>query len=119
MANEVKGTGVSVTCLCPGPTRTEFDRRAGLTGSKSFSGKLMSADAVAQVGYDAMMRGKPCAVAGLKNKAQLWPTPLMPRSVLASFARKFNEVQPVQALSGRHESGRLALRTAAARPRNP
>ncbi|HZL36545.1 MAG TPA: SDR family oxidoreductase [Tepidisphaeraceae bacterium] len=92
LSNELQGTGVSVTCLCPGPTRTRFAQRAGLSHSKAFSENVMDAAAVAQAGYAAMIAGKPVAVSGLRNKLRMLPIPLVPNRVLAHFSRKYHEV---------------------------
>src|SRR5580704_272179 len=57
LSNEVQGTGVSVTVLCPGATRTEFAQAAGIADSELFRGPVMGGAEVAQIGYDAMMAG--------------------------------------------------------------
>jgi short-subunit dehydrogenase len=79
---ELKPYGITVTTLCPGPTKSEFKVRAGSQRSRLFEAFVMEAPVVAQVGYDAMMRGKPVAIPGLRNKlipmaARLTPRPLM------------------------------------------
>jgi short-subunit dehydrogenase len=92
ISNELKGTGVTVTALCPGPTRTGFAQRAGLCGTKAFRDNVMDAAAVAHAGYAAMMAGKPLAVTGLRNKLRMIPIPLVPSRMLAHFSRKYHEV---------------------------
>ena len=58
LANEFEGTGVTVTVLCPGPTRTEFETAAGITDSKLFRGSAMTARKSRGIGYRAMMAGR-------------------------------------------------------------
>src|SRR5256886_10840391 len=55
LANEVAGTGVTVTALCPGPTETGFSSRAGSEHSRLFNGPTMDARTVAQAGYSGPM----------------------------------------------------------------
>jgi short-subunit dehydrogenase len=97
VANELQGTGVSVTVLCPGPTRTEFDTAAGIQDSQLFKGPAMTAAAVAREGYAAMMAGRPEVIAGTRNRWMILLTRLAPRSMLARLARRLNSsVQSVE-----------------------
>jgi short-subunit dehydrogenase len=88
IAEELKGTGVTVTALCPGPTATEFAERAQMTNTKLFRGSLMSAAEVASIGYEALMRGQTTAVPGLTNKALVFSVRLSPRSMVTKLARE-------------------------------
>jgi short-subunit dehydrogenase len=90
IANELQGSGVSVTVLCPGPTKTEFDTAAGLGDSNLFKGPIMSAAAVAREGYAAMMAGRPEVIAGARNRWMILLTRLAPRTMLAGFTRRLN-----------------------------
>jgi short-subunit dehydrogenase len=90
LANEVQGTGVSVTVLCPGPTRTEFAAAAGIADSYLFRGPTMGAAEVARIGYDAMMAGKPSVIAGARNRWMMRGARLIPRSWVAATTRKLN-----------------------------
>lgn len=90
LSNEVEGTGVSVTVLCPGPTRTEFAEAAGIADSKLFHGPTMGAAEVALVGYRAMMAGKPSVIAGARNRWTMRGARLIPRSWIAATTRKLN-----------------------------
>lgn len=90
--NEVHDQGITVTTLCPGPTRTEFQSRAGMDASKLFSGpNVMDARTVAGIGYRAMMDGKSLVVAGRLNALTVFLTRFAPRQLAASMARKFAE----------------------------
>jgi uncharacterized protein len=90
VANEVKGTGVTVTALCPGPTLTGFSEAAGTSGSKLFHGAAMSAADVAGDGYRAMMAGKAEVISGARNRWMILGTRLAPRTMLAGIARRLN-----------------------------
>lgn len=65
---EMKGTGVTLTALCPGPTESGFQNRAAMTDSKLVQGTLMSGESVAQQGYDALMAGSDIVVPGFRNQ---------------------------------------------------
>jgi short-subunit dehydrogenase len=88
LRNELKDTGVTVTCLMPGATETEFFRRAGMEDTKvSTDAKDDPAD-VAKDGFDAMMKGDADVVSGLKNKIQTTVANLTPNEMLAEQHRK-------------------------------
>jgi len=92
LRNELKDTGISVTCLIPGATETEFFRRADLMDTKVGTEENKSDPAeVARAGFDAMMAGEGDVIAGLKNKAQVAMASVMPASVLAEQHRKMAE----------------------------
>ena len=66
----------------------------------------MEADAVALEGFEAMMKGRAVVVPGLKHRIQLFPTPLVPRRLLAYFARQYHETpnKGVQAAQDKWEA---------------
>ncbi|MGE5417156.1 MAG: SDR family NAD(P)-dependent oxidoreductase [Acidobacteriota bacterium] len=68
LAEELKGTGVTVTTLCPGPTESGFASRAGMEHVGLFKFGVMDSRRVAEIGYRAMMKGQRAIVAGLQNK---------------------------------------------------
>ncbi len=80
LAEEMKGTGITVTALCPGATRTEFEKRAGVEHTPLFKGKTMTAKRVARIGYRGMMRGKRVVVPGWKNWILAFLVRFTPRS---------------------------------------
>jgi len=85
---EVRGTGVHVTALCPGATATGFQARGGMEESRMVSGRtLPSAARVAEVGYAAMKAGKPMVVEGTMNRVGAFATRLGPRTLNARAAR--------------------------------
>jgi short-subunit dehydrogenase len=88
--NEVSDAGVAVTCLCPGPTSTEFDKRAGATMTKLFKG-AMDARTVARQGWDALKANKPLVITGRKNAAMAFMTRFAPLQLTANMARKVME----------------------------
>lgn len=89
LAHELVGTGVTATTLCPGPTRTGFEQRAGMQASKLFRGRrVMDAAEVARVGYDAMLRGRPVVIAGRANRWLALLARLVPRAWAADTARR-------------------------------
>jgi short-subunit dehydrogenase len=95
LRNELKDTGVTVTCLMPGPTDTEFFARAGMLDTKVGSDEGAKADPadVAKIGFKAMMDGEADVVAGLKNKMQVIMSKVMPSQVVAEQHRKIAEPQ--------------------------
>ncbi len=92
LRNELKDTNVTVSCLMPGPTDTEFFERADMMDTKVGSDpkKADPAD-VAKTGYQAMQKGEGDVVAGFKNKLQAAMAAVTPQSVLAEQHRKMAE----------------------------
>ena len=68
LSNELKDSGVTVTCLMPGATETDFFERADMADTKVGSGEKAPASDVAKTGFDAMMKGELKVVAGFGNK---------------------------------------------------
>jgi uncharacterized protein len=101
LRNELKDTGVTVTCLMPGVTDTEFFERADLMDTKLGAQENKADPAeVARIGFKAMMDGEGDVVAGLKNKLQTAMAAVTPASVLAEQHRKMAE--PGSAKGKRH-----------------
>jgi short-subunit dehydrogenase len=91
LSNELKGTGVTVTCLCPGATATEFHKRAKATGQRLLRMGSMDARTVAEDGYRALMAGKPVVISGFKNWLVAQSVRVSPRSLVTAIARKIQE----------------------------
>jgi hypothetical protein len=92
LANETRGTGVTVTTLCPGPTRTEFQRRAGLKEVLLFRGPLVSsAEDVARAGYAGWKRGKRLVIPGIANRILIQAERLAPRRLTMAITRRLQE----------------------------
>jgi len=89
---ELKDTGVSVTCLMPGATETEFFERADMMDTKVGTEKKMDAGEVARIGFKAMMDGEGDVVAGWKNKVTAAVASVTPATMLAEQHRK--QAQP-------------------------
>ncbi len=85
---EIKDSGVTVTCLMPGATETDFFERAGLQDTKLGQSTKDSAAAVAKQGYDAMMNGEGDVVAGWHNKLQSAIANITPASWLAEVHKR-------------------------------
>ena len=92
LRNELKDSGVTVTCLMPGATHSEFFERAGLQDTQLGQSKnKMEPKQVAEIGYDALMRGDGDVVAGVGNKLQAAAASVMPQSMLAEMHRRMAE----------------------------
>ena len=91
LRHELKDTGVTVTCLMPGATETEFFDRADLKDTKVGSDKKDDAAKVAKDGFDAMMAGKGDVVSGWLNKLQSAIANVLPAGMVAEQHRKMTE----------------------------
>jgi short-subunit dehydrogenase len=89
LAEELSGTGVTVTTLCPGPVRTEFQARAGMAESRLFAlaPLVLDAAAVARAGYAGLRRGKRLVIPGLANRVLVQSERLAPRRLVTAIAR--------------------------------
>jgi short-subunit dehydrogenase len=87
LAEELAGTGVTVTTLCPGPTRTNFGKIANFRGGDHLTKHAMSAETVARYGHDAFRRGRVVAIPGLSNWLLTLLVRLLPRLVVRRIVR--------------------------------
>ena len=94
LREELRGTGITVTALCPGPTRTEFGEEAGF-GESVILDKLPRPGSreVAEYGVRAMMRGKGIAVHGILNRMHVFMLRALPRGLVVRLVRRFQEVR--------------------------
>ncbi|MBH8573595.1 SDR family oxidoreductase [Nostocaceae cyanobacterium CENA369] len=94
IANELEGTGVSVTVVCPGPTESGFQQRAAMEESKMISGqKMMDAETVAKISYQGLMANKTVVIPGVKNKLLAEAVRFTPRKMVVKIARSINNKQ--------------------------
>lgn len=93
IANELKGTGVTVTAVCPGPTKTQFQQTVSehAKSDNKISTNMASAKAVALYGYKAMHKGKTVAIPGAFNKFLSVLPRLLPRNTATAIVRKIQE----------------------------
>lgn len=87
IAEELQGTGVTVTALCPGATRTEFHQRASAENIRLLRFGVMDAETVAEIGYRAMMAGRRVVVPGLYNQMQLLFARFVPRRIVTKISK--------------------------------
>ncbi|HEX3495562.1 MAG TPA: SDR family NAD(P)-dependent oxidoreductase [Methylocella sp.] len=88
LRNELKDTDVTVTCLMPGATETEFFDRAGMEDTKIGAGKKDDPAGVAKTGFEAMLKGEGDVVTGWMNKLQTAFANITPSDMLAERHRK-------------------------------
>jgi short-subunit dehydrogenase len=88
LANEVAGSGVVVSCLCPGPTDTGFAKRAGTEKSRLFKKiRAMTAEAVARDGYRGLMAGRTVVISGAQNWLVAESVRFAPRKLVTAVSR--------------------------------
>ncbi len=91
LANELEGTGVTATVLCPGPTETEFTTVAEMGETRLFKLGAASAKSCAEYGYTSMLRGRTVAIHQWKNKMLPQLLRFTPRSLVPRIARYLQE----------------------------
>jgi short-subunit dehydrogenase len=91
LAFELRGTGVTATVICPGPTATEFAAVAGVEKSRLFQASTMQAHEVAALGYRAMMRGRSVAIPGARNRLAIFSLRFAPRATAVSMTASLNQ----------------------------
>jgi hypothetical protein len=94
LSNELHGTGVTVTALSPGPTRTGFQKRGVMEDSRLVQGQIADAASVALAGYRGLMAGKTIVIPGFTNKLIPWVVRLSPRGVVTRVVRRMQERVP-------------------------
>jgi short-subunit dehydrogenase len=95
LANEVAGTGVTVTALCPGPTKTDFFSRAQMEESRLAQRRaVMTSAEVARRGFDGLMRGKTVVIPGLNNRLLANAVRFLPRKTVTWLVRSAQERAP-------------------------
>ncbi|GBD50164.1 short-chain dehydrogenase [Methylopila sp. Yamaguchi] len=91
LRNELKDSGVTVTCLMPGATETDFFGRADMLDTKVGTQKKQDPREVAEIGFKAMMRGDGDVVSGWMNKLQSAIANIVPAGVTAEVHRRMSE----------------------------
>ncbi len=91
IANELEGTGVTVTALCPGPTESGFQDRAAMRESRLTHLGMMDSKTVAEAGFRGLMAGKTIVIPGLRNKILPQMVRLSPRKMVTTVARKLQD----------------------------
>ena len=94
LSNELKGTGISVSALCPGPTPTMFQERAGNSKSKLLNNWMITdASMVAKAGYQGMLKGKQVIIPGILNKIMALSVRFSPRKSVTAVTRWIQETR--------------------------
>ena len=94
LCEEVRGSGVSVTNLCPGPTETNFSRVARSHRVRESWARKMSATEVAAAGHRDFRRGKAVSIPGFTNALTVFAPRLFPRSAVRTLVGKYNQLKP-------------------------
>jgi short-subunit dehydrogenase len=87
IAEELRGSGVTVTALCPGITRSEFHQRSGMEGIRLLRLGRMEASAVARIGYRGLMSGKRVVVPGFVNQLLVGVVRFAPGGVVTRITK--------------------------------
>jgi hypothetical protein len=92
LAHELKPHNISVTALCPGPVKTEFEKTAGMTGGNLFE-KAASAKSTAEKGYRAMEKGKVICISDpVLNILIQYIMPFIPKAIIPGMVQKMQTI---------------------------
>lgn len=87
LANELRGSGITVCCFCPGATNTGFAKRAGIEGSRLFKIGAMNVETVARDGYRGLMSGRTLVISGMHNWVVAESVRFAPRKLVTAVSR--------------------------------
>jgi len=93
LAEELNDSGVTVTALCPGPTATQFSKRAQIEKSRLFKGGIipvLDPVTVAKIGYEGLIKGQRIVIPGLMNKIGAFALRFIPRRLVTQITKQFN-----------------------------
>jgi len=92
LAEELEGSRVTVTCLCPGPVRTNFQKRAHIGETRMLNSPLLvDVREVARIGYEGMQQGTRLVIPGWKNRMVMEMLRISPRKMVTRMVRKIQE----------------------------
>jgi short-subunit dehydrogenase len=94
IARELKGSGIAVTVLCPGPTKTEFQSRARMLESNLMRAGRMEVSKVAEAGYLGLMRGTPLVIPGIMNRVLAMLTRWAPPWIVTEIVWMLHQRKP-------------------------
>jgi len=96
LANELEGTGVTVTALCPGATASGFQEMANMQNSKLVQGAIMDAKTVAEIGYRGLFDGRTVVIPGLTNRVMAGSVRFVPRKLITKIVRSIQSERQVK-----------------------
>jgi short-subunit dehydrogenase len=90
LAEEISNPDIKISCLAPGPVRTEFGEKSDLEDSLLFKVSLMDSEPVVKAGYEGFRKGKVIVIPGLKQQIVPLLNRFTPRSMVRKIAKKLN-----------------------------
>lgn len=91
LSEELRGTNVTVTCLCPGSTKTDFGKNAEVSATHSTANPKTTARQVAEYGWNRMQAGQAVAIYGISNKLAIFIAHRTPRKLLARLVKRIQK----------------------------
>lgn len=91
LRQELRGSGVHVTCLAPGPTQSEFGQVSGLSKFRFFTTGALSAEAVAKAGYRGFKQKKAVVIPGIRNRVMVSLVKHLPQTLTSSIVAKIQQ----------------------------